>query len=71
MKRVLLTPNFLGTGSRWRQLGTWAISFGEGRVIQREELRSQRAELRATENHSQVSGVTMCKTLGFRIVMDQ
>ena len=42
-----MSPSFLETGSRLRPLETWAISSGEGRVIQRKELKTQRAEGRA------------------------
>jgi len=67
-----LIPSFLGTGSGLRPLGTWAISFGEGRMIQRKELRTQRAEGGAKTHREPFSaaGLTTCEGSDFRIVVD-
>ena len=64
-----MIPNLLGTGSRLRQLGTWAFSFGEGRVIQRTESPEGRAKIR--RESFPVAGLTTHERLDFRIVMDQ
>ena len=67
-----MSPSFLETGSRLRPLETWAISSGEGRVIQRKELKTQRAEGRAKTHRepSSVAGLTTCERLDLRIVVD-